>query len=78
MAKRVDNVDFTRHPRGKYNWAEWTDGSTWQIEQGEDFKCSVVSMKGHIYSHAFKNDRKVRVRQIDDNTLAFQFYTLEG
>jgi hypothetical protein len=77
MAIRVDNVDFKRHSRAKYNWTEWADGSTWQIQYGEDFSCSTASMKGHIYSHAFKNDKKVRVRQIDDQTLAFQFYAPE-
>jgi hypothetical protein len=77
MAKRVDNIDFKTHARAKYDWAEWTDGTTWQIEQGEDFNCSVPSMKGHIYSHAFKNGRKVRVRQVNDTTLAFQFFDLE-
>jgi hypothetical protein len=75
MAKRVDNIEFKKHPRSKYNWDEWTDGSTWLIEQGEDFDASVVSMKGHIYSHAFKNNRKVRVRTVSETAIAFQFFT---
>lgn len=78
MAKRVDNVDFKIHARTKYDWAEWMDGSTWQIEQGDDFVCSVASMKGHIYSHAFKNEKKVNVRQIDDKTIAFRFFDSEA
>lgn len=78
MAQRLENTDImSRHARTKYEWAEWMDGSVWQIKQGEDYTCSTVSMKGHIYSHAFKNNVKVRVRQTDDQTLAFQFFTPE-
>lgn len=80
MAKRVDNIDFTTHARTKYPWAEWCDGSTWQIEEKEDFNCSVASMKGHLYSHAFKSDLKVNVRQVNETTLVFKFspLTTEG
>jgi hypothetical protein len=33
-------------------------------------------MKGHLYSHAFKSDQKVNVRQTNDTTLVFRFIPL--
>ena len=54
MAKRLDKFPAGLKPERPtmYPWAEWLDGSVWELHQGEDFKVSADSLKTQARVHA--------------------------
>jgi hypothetical protein len=78
MARRRDA--FPGEPqRGtpqKYPWAEWTDGSVWEIRHGEDYDVPTENMRTNLHMRATADLRKVRTQKITDakgEGLVFQF-----
>lgn len=73
MAKKLTDFDFAAAGGNKpYPWAEWTDGSTWELKQGEDFTCTPRSLRTQIYKYASENDLAPRTR-IDGDRFILQF-----
>ena len=77
MARRLDK--FPGQPdskRGKYPWEEWTDGSVWEIRQGEDYDVATENMRVNLHLKGEAQARKVRTHKIADDRgegLVFQF-----
>jgi hypothetical protein len=77
MARRLEK--FPGQPdakRGKYPWEEWTDGSVWEIRQGEDYEVATENMRVNLHLKADSQARKVRTHKIADDRgegLVFQF-----
>lgn len=48
----------TKTRRGKYPWADWTDGTVWEVWQGEGFNLSLmnyqISLHGRARSHGLR------------------------
>ena len=56
-------VDWTRHGRGpKYPWEQILNGSTWRLEQGEDFSCKPASFRGAVYLASKARGKKSRCK----------------
>lgn len=72
MAKRLIAFEpKTLGRKPKYPWGEWSDGSVWCAEYGEDFDIRPSMFAQSVYSHANRNGCKARVR-VDDSTVTFQ------
>lgn len=61
---------ITYEPTGKYEeprkgrpWHEWFDGTVKGIQRGEDFYCTVESMRVQLVNAATKNSLKVKIHQ---------------
>lgn len=55
MAKKVGSfpVETRRGGRSfKYPWAEWLDGSVWELTRGIDFQVEVDSLLPQVYTQA--------------------------
>lgn len=75
--------------RGKYPWAEWTDGAQWMIYRHEDYKISTYNMQISLHGRARSESLKVSSRSFVDRApdaqgfihqregLMFQFYKEE-
>ncbi len=61
MAKEL-NFKLDRVGRNRYPWEKWTNGSAWLLVRGEDFTCSVASMKSAVHGYASRNDLSVVTR----------------
>lgn len=63
----------------KYPWEEWTDGQTWILKQGEDFDCTIPSMRAIVHAKARELEQKVTTKLWNPNggrdELAIQFKT---
>lgn len=60
----------------RYPWADWTDGSVWQIRSGEDYAVATENMRVNLHIKAESLARKVRTRKFFDEQgegLIFQF-----
>lgn len=82
MAKRLDRFPGDRAPGSlrRYPWAEWADGSAWEICQGEDYEVATENMRVNLHLKADALARKVRTKKITDQDgegLAFQFIPSE-
>jgi hypothetical protein len=78
VARRLDHFPDGRAPGPlrRYPWAEWTDGSTWAIQRGEDYDVATENMRVNLHLRADALGRKVRTRKIADQDgegLVFQF-----
>jgi hypothetical protein len=81
MAHRVDSFkkDVAEQPR-RYPWAEWCDGSIWEIRQGADYDVPTENMRVNLHEHARTRAWKVRTEKINDTAgegLRFCFTKLE-
>lgn len=73
MARKLDKFPSGLKPERPtmYPWAEWLDGSVWELHHGEDFKVSAESIKtqarvvarttrgGHVEAMVFNNKKSV-------------------
>lgn len=80
MARRVEGFmkDKPDAPR-RYPWHEWTDGSVWEIRQGEDYDVASANMRVNLHERAKLQGMTVRtelVRDKDGEGLRFQFTRL--
>lgn len=77
-AQRLGAFEFqSAKPARRYDWPAWTDGSVWQIEQGEDYDVSTENMRVNLHTKAKQIGAKVRTtvfREGDVEGLRFQFY----
>jgi hypothetical protein len=77
MATKRDS--FPTNHRGrqqKYPWQTWTDGSVWEIRQGEDYDVPTENMRVNLHMKADSLLQKVRTQKINDQAgegLVFQF-----
>jgi hypothetical protein len=82
MAKRLKQFPDDAAPKSqrRYPWPEWTDGSAWEIRQGEDYDVVTENMRVNLHLKADSLGRKVRTRKFSDRAgegLAFQFLPSE-
>jgi hypothetical protein len=76
MAKRLEDFSFTGQ-QARYDWSSWTDGSAWEIRQGEDYEIPTENMRVNLFMKAKQRGVKVRTRIVRDENgegLRFQFY----
>ena len=73
MARKLEAFPETAKSR-TYPWDEWTDGSVWEIKQGEDFTCKPHGLG--LYEVAKSRGMKVKVHHPgkEPGTVVFQFY----
>lgn len=82
MAKRLDRFPDERTPGSlrRYPWAEWADGSAWEIRKGEDYEVATENMRVNLHLKADALGRKVQTKKITDQdgeALVFQFIPSE-
>jgi hypothetical protein len=83
MGRRLDEFpgDAAPAPR-RYPWAEWTDGSVWEIRRGEDYDVSTENMRVNLHMKADQSVQKVRTKKVRDEQqgegLVFQFFDPEA
>jgi hypothetical protein len=67
MARRVESFqkNTVDAPR-RYPWAEWSDGSIWEIRQGEDYDVPTENMRVNLHERAKQQVMKVRTEKITD------------
>jgi len=74
MAIRIDSMPVTTRTRKSiYPWDEWTDGSIWQVTEGEDFTSSPKTFVQGCYAHAKRHGLKVEVRSVGESVVVFRF-----
>src|SRR3954447_13556671 len=78
MAKRLESFpgDVPSGAR-RYPWAEWTDGSVWEIRRGEDYDAATENMRVNLHMKADALAKKVRTKKVRDEQgegLVFQFF----
>ena len=79
MSRRLESFDFGLAAAGRprrYPWHEWTDGSVWEIVQGEDYNLLTENMQVNLHMRAAKEGKRVQTRRIRENgseRLVFQF-----
>jgi hypothetical protein len=60
----------------RYPWAEWEDGSVWEIRQGVDYDVSTENMRINLHMRADLALKSVETRKLRDEAgegLVFQF-----
>jgi len=74
MAEVLKGHDFaTGHGNAIYPWTDWSNGDTWRITMGEDFKVQPRVMQGQIKVRGSKVNRKTATSvQGDSVTFTFQ------
>jgi hypothetical protein len=84
MATRLDTFDFTKvseiavSERRSYPWAEWFDGSIWQLEWNKDFDNHPLMMERVIRTRATTNRVKVQLRHVGRDGDPFGFIVLQA
>jgi hypothetical protein len=58
MAKEL-SFELDTSGRAKYPWDQWTNGKAWLLVRGEDFTCSIPSMRSAIHQYARRNNLTV-------------------
>ena len=62
MARTVKTMPASRRGQ-KYPWTEWCDGKIWELTPGEDFECSIDSMRQQAYQAASKMGLSATTRE---------------
>jgi hypothetical protein len=78
MAQRVDSFEDAGQRR--YPWQEWTDGSIWEIKQGEDYDVATENMRVNLHERAKRQGAVVKTKKVGDEGwegLRFQFMARE-
>lgn len=82
MARKLDVFPGNGAPLPRrYPWAEWTDGSAWEIRRGEDYDVATENMRVNLHMRADALLIKVRTKKVQDENgegLIFQFLDPEG
>ena len=63
MARQIET--FPNPTRFSYPWHEWANGDIWALTPGEDFTCSIPSMRATIFNFAEKQMLKARTRVVN-------------
>src|SRR3954452_6229713 len=78
MGKRLNQFpEEAGDGQRRYPWAEWTDGSVWEIRRGEDYDAATENMRVNLHMKADALAIKVRTTKVRDDGgegLAFQFF----
>lgn len=79
MAEPLEHYEFKRPGRkAKYPWAQWANGSIWQLRRGEDYICTVGNLEGLFHREAKKRGLKFHRDIIDRGSelerIVVQFY----
>src|SRR4051812_22593140 len=62
----------------RYPWAEWTDGSVWEVRRGEDYDVATENMRVNLHMKADALGQKVKTKKIAGGEgLVFQFLPSE-
>lgn len=59
MAQQMDD-EFPLKKRGKYDWDNWADGTTWLIERGKDYSVSDSAFQAAAYQAARRRGLELR------------------
>lgn len=62
MARVVEDSAIETHTNNVYPWGDWLNGKTWELTKGEDFKCTMNSMRVQAYKHASKRGGRVKTK----------------
>jgi hypothetical protein len=77
MARRLKQFPRNGGPSARrYPWAEWTDGSVWEIRRGEDYDVATENMRVNLHMKAKDLATRVRTTKVHDEQgegLVFQF-----
>jgi hypothetical protein len=77
MARKLNSFPGAGAPSPqKYPWAEWTDGSVWEIRSGEDYDVATENMRVNLHMKAETLSCRVKTQKIRDDEgegLVFQF-----
>ena len=77
MARKLDVFPTEDAPQPRrYPWNEWTDGSAWEIRQGDDYDIDTENMRVNLHVKADAIGAKVRTKKITDahgEGLVFEF-----
>src|SRR4051794_37766394 len=79
MAQRLDAFPEgdERRAQRRYPWDEWTDGSAWEIRQGDDYDVKTENMRVNLHMRADQIGSKVRTKKVRGDAgegLVFQFF----
>lgn len=55
-----------------YPWDEWFDGKTRILTRGDDFICTLTTIRAGIHTAAFRRGKSIRTRQISDTQIQVQ------
>lgn len=81
MARRLASFGEPGHGHARrYPWAEWADGTPWEIRRGEDYDVATENMRVNFHMKAKQLGCKVRTRKFthpDGEGLIFQFLDVE-
>jgi len=71
MAKQLKKYARSSRPGPdyKYPWDQWLDGSTWQLVQGEDFDCSVLTITTTLRDVARRRGIQISVFRENETTI---------
>jgi hypothetical protein len=74
----ADIISDFRSNKGRpalYPWAEWADGQSRKVYRGQDFFCSLVSMRTMTHRKAHEFGKKVHVLPLPaEDALCIRFY----
>lgn len=77
MARRVGSFnDGDATGQRRYPWADWTDGSVWEVRKDEDYDIPTENMRINVLDRAKNLARQVRTQIVRDDAgegLRFQF-----
>jgi hypothetical protein len=78
VARRLETFpEGEPQPTRRYPWAEWTDGSAWEIRKGDDYDVPTENMRVNLHMKADAKAVKVRTKKVldkDGEGLVFQFF----
>ena len=81
MAQRLEvkELEATRGRPALYPWADWSDGTVWQIIKGDDYK-NQITMKNTLRMYASTHNLRVTIvaPKSEPGTIQFQFSEKAG
>lgn len=92
MATKLEEFTFLQAGgrQTRYSWDEWCDGNIWKAKKDEDFTTTSINFGAALYDRAMRMRKglhsggeaipgqRVRVTQLPDDEVVFQFYVDEG
>lgn len=89
MAERIE--DFPTPIQERKPWDEWTDGSTWRLERGEDYPAEVRvnsktgkqinptdDFRNRLYTQAARRKLSVRTKKLVEDGKEFLIFCFYG
>ena len=63
MARKLEAFPAAKGSR--YPWAEWLDGSVWELVQGDDFQAKTATFRTNAQTQAKKRGGRIRSKAVD-------------